>query len=365
MIDRHCFSSDLSGVRKQKTSVLFACIAACLIPAFLMAAAPAENTPSVLVQTTRIEKGSLPKTVAAYGTVEANPSAQKSIMSPLSAIVDALYVRLGDEVPKGAPLVRLSPNPQTGAAYAQAASALQAANASVRHTQQLFDEKLATNQQLADAKNAQSAARAALMALQAQGASGSNVIRAPFQAIVTSLSTNAGSLVPQGGPLLSLARPSGLVLRVGVVPSQAIGIKPGDKTEVTAVGEGRTLTGQVISGGSIVDTGTGLVPVTISLPPGYLLPGETAQATITTGTVRGYVVPHDAVLADDKGNPYVVQAVHMVARIVHVRVLDTNGNRDTVDGKLDASAPLVLAGSYQLQDGMRVRFSDPAVKSGK
>ena len=364
MIDRHCSMADRRG-RKPRLSSFFVCFAACLASVFLMAAAPDDNSPSVLVQTTPVRKGSLPLIVYVFGTVEANPSGQKAIMSPLSGIVDDVYVRLGDDVPSGAPLLRLSPNPQTGAAFAQAASTLEAASASVRHTQQLFDEKLATNQQLADAKSAESNARAALTALQAQGAGGPTTIRAPFHAIVTSLSTSAGSIVPEGGPLLTLALPSALILRVGVVPSQASAIKPGDKAHITAVGGTRAYDGTVTLRGATVDTTSGLVPVDVSLPTGALLPGETAQATITTGTVQGYVVPHDAVLVDDKGNPYVVQAIHLVAKVVHVSVLGTDGDNDTVDGPLDMTAPLVLAGNYQLQDGMRVRFSDPAAKSGQ
>jgi len=331
----------------------------------LLAAAPIPDTPSVLVKTTAIRKGSLPQIVTAFGNVEASPSAQKAIMSPLAAVVGNVYVRLGDEVPEGAALVQLAPTPQTGAAFSQAASTLQAASAQVTHTQQLFDEKLATNQQLADARNAESNARATLEALKTQGAGGLNTIHAPFRAVVIGLSTSVGSIVPEGGPLLVIARPSGLVLRVGVVPGQASAIKPGDKARVTAVGESKAYDGSVILRGSTVDAGSGLVPVDISLPNGALLSGETAQATITTGNAQGYVVPHDAVLVDDKGSPYVVQAVHMLARIVHVQVLNTDGNTDTVDGKLDLSAPLVLEGNYQLQDGMRVRLSDPAAKSGK
>jgi len=330
-----------------------------------MAAAPDDATPSVLVQTTLVRKGNLPQIVNAFGNVEANPSAQKAIMSPLSGTVDDVYVRLGDDVPSGAPLVQLSPNPQTGAAFAQAVSALNAANASVTHTQELFNEKLATNQQLADAKNVQSTASAALAALKAQGADGPKTLRAPFHAIVTSLSTSAGSIVPEGGPLLTLALPSGLILRVGVVPSQAATIEPGAKADITPVGGTKTYVGKVLLRGSMVDAANGLVPVEIYLPPGALLVGETAQAAITTGTVQGYIVPHAAVLVDDNGQPYVVQAVHMAAKIVHVHVLDTNGNNDSVDGPLDMAAPLIIAGNYQLQDGMKVRLSEPAGKSSK
>jgi hypothetical protein len=46
----------------------------------------------------------------------------------------------------------------------------------------------------------------------------------------------------------------------------------------------------------------------------------------------------------------------MIAKIVHVHVVYAGGDQDVIDGPLDRAAPLILAGSYQLQDGMKVRL---------
>jgi hypothetical protein len=83
--------------------------------------------------------------------------------------------------------------------------------------------------------------------------------------------------------------------------------------------------------------------------------------------MRGYVVPHEAVLVNDGGEPYVVQAVSGVAHKVPVHVLDAHGAQDVITGALDARAPLVLSGNYQLDDGMKVRLADtpPAGAGGK
>lgn len=112
--------------------------------------------------------------------------------------------------------------------------------------------------------------------------------------------------------------------------------------------------------GAIVDPTSGLVPVQISLPPGALFPGQTAEAAITTGSVEGYIVPHAAILVDDNGDSYVVQTEKMVAKTVHVQVLGAHDDEDVIQGPLDASAPVVLAGNHQLQDGMKVRLTQTA-----
>ncbi len=327
--------------------------------ALLLAAAPARGEPSVLVQVTRLEQGSLPQIVTAYGSVQPNASARQTIMAPLSAVVGEVYVRQGEAVVNGSALIRLLPSPRTTATYDQARSALDVAKQLVARTREMVGQHLATGQQLADAEKSEADARSALAALETQGAGGPAILRAPFRAIVIGIATSPGAIVAEGTVLLDLARPEGLVLRVGVVPAGAAAIKPGDPVKITPIGDGQAVSGRVLLRGSMIEAGNGLVPVDISVPEDKFLPGQMAGAAITTGEVKGYVVPHEAILVDDRGQTYVVQAAHLVAKKVTVRVLAADGGKDVVDGPLDAAAPLVLAGNHQLEDGMKVRIADP------
>src|SRR5690242_7311047 len=146
--------------------------------------APDSNS-SVLVTLTTLKEGSLPHVIVGYGTVEPSASGHKTIMAPVSAVVADIDVRLGEEVPAGAPLIRLAPSPATAASFTQAKSALAVAERLVASTRRLMAGHLATAQQLADAEKSESDARAQLQALETEGAGGPHVIRAPFQAIVT------------------------------------------------------------------------------------------------------------------------------------------------------------------------------------
>ena len=47
-----------------------------------------------------------------------------------------------------------------------------------------------------------------------------------------------------------------------------------------------------------------------------------------------------------------------------VKVLLSAGESDVIDGQL-TTAPLILAGAYQLQDGMKVRLSNAAEQDDK
>lgn len=320
----------------------------------------AENNapPSVLVQVTKLEKGSLPKTITVFGKIEASEAMRQDIAAPATAAIDTVYVKPGQEVKAGAPLVRLGPTPETAAAYKKAVAALNNARGLVERTKALLAQHLATRQQLADAQKAVSDAQDTINALAAEGASTPMTLSAPYGAVVTGVSASAGAIVNSGAALLTIARTNGLVLRAGAVPEQAEEIHDGDTAHVSALGGGDAGTGAVLLRGSIVDPKTGLVPVEIGLPSSGFLTGQTAQAQIVTGTVQGYLVPHQAVLVNDHGVPYVVQAKDMIAHHVPVTVRLSAGSTDVVTGALDPQAALVLAGNYQLKDGMHVRFAD-------
>ena len=325
----------------------------------------ASRTPSVLVQTTRVRQGSLPRIVDAYGFAQANSTDRDSVTVTLPATVEAIYVRVGQTVSKGTALLRLLPTPQSKSSYAQALSALRVAGDLVERTKELFQEHLATRQQLATAEKGRADARSALLALEAQGAAGPRTIDAPFSGIVTSISTSARAFASVGSVLLELVRPNALVLSVGVTPSQASEIHVGDGATVIPVGGERSMSSTVRMRGAAVDASTGLVPVQLSLPAGALLLGQWAHARITVAEVRGYVVPHEAILVDDDGGTYVVQVHRQLAKIVHVRVLAALGSRDTVSGPIDGRAPVVLAGNYQLTDGMRIRYANGSEAEAK
>ncbi len=330
------------------------------IPPHLSAAAD-EQAPqaqmSVLVRTIPVKRGSLPRTLTAYGMAKADPTARESVVAQISAVVATVHVRTGQAVQKGTPLLELRPTPTTRAAYAAALSQQRTAADALARTRQMEADLLATGQQLAAAEKADSDARAALSALRSQGADGPSVVRASFAAVVTAVSAVPNSIVAEGAPLVELAKPTGLVLSAGVVPAQAALIERGDAALVEAIGRAGSFTSRVTLRGSAVDVTSGLVPVEIALPQGALLPGETARASITVGEAQGFVVPHAAILANDQGAAYVVQVVAGVAKSVPVRILASAGEQDAIEGPLDAKAPLIVEGNHQLQDGMKVRYA--------
>jgi len=333
------------------------------IPAAALADAGDDSV--VAVQVTPLVRGSLPNIVTVYGQVGSGSSSRQTMMAPLAAAVTNVYVRLGELVDKGAPLVRLQPSPSSESAYTQAESALRVATDLVHRTDALVKAHLATAQDLLNAQKTESDARASLNALKAQGAAGPHIIRAPFSALVTAISTTPGAIVSEGSGLVELAQPNGLVLRAGVIPSKAQTIEPNQPASLTPVGGGAALSGKVVFRGSLVDSANGLVPVEIGVPPGKALLGEMFRADITIGQVEGYVVPHAAVLVDDSGDTYIVQEHNLTAKEVPVKVLAAHDDKDVVSGKITDGNPVVLAGNYQLSDGSKVKLVDAPKESAQ
>lgn len=325
----------------------------------------ASDASGVPVQVTELKKGSLPRVLTAYGSVQAGSSARETVTAPAAASVSRVYVRPGQEVARDAPLVRLTPSPGTSASFDQARTALRVASMLAARTREMVSQHLATQQQLADAEKSEADAKSNLSALRAQGADGPNTLRAPYHAVITALSATPGAIVAQGSALLELARPEGLVLSVGVVPSQAGAVTQGDPVTITPLGGDAAVSGTVLLRGSLVDPGSGLIPVEISLPRSGVLTGEMARADITTGRVQGFVVPHTAILVNGQGEPYVVQAIDRAARKVSVEILGSQDDEDVIAGRLDANAPLVLKGNYQLEDGMKLELETSDGKAVK
>lgn len=329
--------------------------------------------PSVLVTTQAPHKGSLPRTITAYGTIEAAPGGGSETLSLLRAgQVTQVQVRPGEEVRRGQALLVISAEPGELASYKQAAAALALAQSQRLHAAQLLAQHLGTRDQLATAEKAATDAQSALDALdRAGGNSPQQTLSAPFDGIVSGLLTAPGARVAAQTPLLTLARSSRLVAAVGVEPGQRDQVAVNQPAQVEPLYTSGKWRGRVMSVGAMLDPTTRLVPVLVDPSPdgppngpveSSPLPGEPVRAIMQVGQMTGWLAPRDAVLTDTKG-PYVFQVDADKAVRVDVHVVGTAGDTTIISGPLDPSRLLVSGGNYQLQDGTAVRDA-PADPSG-
>lgn len=347
---------------------------------FPMVAVAQAGKPSVLVTTEAARQGVLPRTLTAYGTIQAAPDGSETLSLLRGGQVLRVAVAPGQAVKQGQPLLAVNADPAALAAYRQAVAASALARGQRARTAQMLADRMATRDQLAQADNAVTAAQANLDLLnRAGGGGGEQTVAAPFDGVVASLLVAPGARVAAQAPLVTLARLDRLVAAVGIEPGRRGLVAPGQPVQLIRLdGDGSPLPGKVHSVGAMVDPQTRLVLVLVAASPANggaapperqqadgapatspssLLPGEPVRVILQVGEMRGWLVPRGAVLTDAKG-AYLFQVDGAKAARIDVRVVGVDGGTTVVTGALDPARALVTRGSYQLQDGDAVRLAN-------
>ncbi|ODP32890.1 efflux RND transporter periplasmic adaptor subunit [Pandoraea sp. ISTKB] len=333
----------------------------CLLASFGSSAAADAST--VSVTTSPVRQAVIAQPVSAYGAVAASGAAVQSLTLPYTVRIATLRVAPGQRVSKGAPLMDVVADATATLAHDQASTALAAARRDLAHTRALYDAHLATQSQLdASQKSLDDAVQAEAVQQRVGATNGTQTLRAPFDAVIMQLSAGQGDQVASGSPLGLLAHDSQRAqipnIVLNVEPSLADRIRPGDQIDVRPVAANlasRAITARVATIGAAIDPVTQAVVVTAIAPDSQgLIPGTRVSATIETGPAQHWVVPRSAVLRDANGAYlFQIDGLHRAHRIA-VRPAVDAGDKYGVDGDLLSGAPVVIAGNYELTEGMTV-----------
>lgn len=342
--------------------------AAALIVVAWTGSAGADASPSVLVKTASPSRGSIPDVVVAYGTAGTTAGSNSTVSLQQDGRITSVAVVPGQQVRRGETLLGFGPSAAAESTYRQAETALSLAQTQRAHTAQLLTQQLATRDQLAQADKALLDAKTSLDALRQEGGGRSaREIVAPFEAVVATVPVTQGDRVAANATLMTLTRLDGLVVTVGVEPSDRPRLRAGQRARLARLRPGPAagdLQGSVARVAAILNPRTRLLDVDIGLSAGAALSGEAFRATIQVGEIQGWIVPRNAVLVDGKG-PYLFQILGGKAVRVDVRLLGSEADRDAVEGSVDASRQIVVEGSNQLDDGANVREGDAAGTAGR
>jgi len=332
-------------------------VAFCIALFLLFCAGPlrADETPSVTVQTEPARRDTVPIIVTAYGLVVPALDGTMNLSFQQEGRVLAIRVLPGETVKAGTQLLDFGFASNAISSFQQAVKAVDTAREQRAHTAQLLAQQLATRDQLAQAEKAVADAEATLQAIKREGGDQSHqFLTAPFDGVVSTINVTQGDRVAAGALLMTITRPDGLVVRVGLEPSTQARVRPGDTVQMTSLTDGTVLQGVVRRIDNAINPKTRLVDADITVTNGVLLAGTAFKAEITVGHIAGWVVPHDAILFDDSG-AYLFQAVSQNVARVSVKLLGTAGMHDVVEGALDAQHPVIVEGNYQLSDKTMIR----------
>ncbi|MDP9253693.1 MAG: efflux RND transporter periplasmic adaptor subunit [Verrucomicrobiota bacterium] len=304
-----------------------------------------------------IQKKMIAENVTTYGSVVAQPGKSRAVAATFETRVRHVLVAPGETVTAGQPLVEIDPSPAAQLQLAQAKSTAEAAQKELDQTQQRFNLKLATNQDLGLAKKAAESAQLQLQSLQKQGVSSEGRITSEMAGLIGKVDVQDGQIVQAGSPLVELIARDDIEVKLGVEPEDVRYMKPDQSLSLFVVNvEGaKPVEGKIRLITERVNPETRMVDVYVTVPSGAnLMLDAYLRAEIKTLAHETMVVPRSAVLPKSDGKVvFTVQKDHAVEHSVQTG-LQTNKETEIIASDLKPGDEVVVQGNYELSDGMAV-----------
>lgn len=309
------------------------------------------------VKTVPVKHGAITEHIVVYGETIPAPGALRTVSVPYESQILAIEVNGGQKVSKGEPLLKIQPSPDTRLQLEQARNAFNLQQQSFQQMRRRYDLKLATNEQLLQARQTLEQAKLRMESLTRRGIGGEKQIPADVSGLVKKVYVQEGAIVTAGNPLIDIVARNRVEVLLGVEPEDIARVRVGQEASLRRVNvpESPVTSGSVRKVSYAVNRATRLVDVFVELPSaaGFLL-GESITGKIPVTSTEGLIVPRSAVLP--KGNRNVLFSVKDGAAVEHkVEIGQETAKEYQVTGqKLQAGEPVVVEGNYELVDGMQV-----------
>src|SRR2546430_9074930 len=225
------------------------------------------------VEVAKLERKTITEKVIVYGSVVAQPGKTHSVSVAFETRVRHILVAPGQFVHENDPLIEIELSPGAQVQFQQAKNAAEAARKELKQTQERFNLKLATNQDLSAAEKTARDAEAQLTALQRAGAGGDNRIHSDMAGVIAKVDAQDGQIVPPGGPLVEIVAENEIEVKLGVEAEDLSAAQEGAPITIAAMNDptATTVEGHVRLVTRRVDPATRLVDVYVALPEGTKL----------------------------------------------------------------------------------------------
>jgi len=316
--------------------------------------------PVAQVQIAKVERKAITEKLIAYGSVVAQPCKTHSVSVAFETRVRHILVAPGQFVQENNPLTEIELSPAAQVQFQQAKNAAEAARKELKQTQERFNLKLATNQELSVAEKTARDAEVQLTTLQRAGAGGDNRIHADMAGVIAKVNVQDGQIVAPGSPLVEIVAENEIEVKLGVEPEDLSAAQNGapiaifpmnDPTAAKVDGSIRLVTRRV-------DPATRLVDVYVALPEGtkLLLDGY-VRGEIQRTEKDALVVPRSAVLPNES-REYEVFTVANNRAVRHTVKMGAENPKEVqvIAEDLNEGDPVVTVGNYELEDGMAVEI---------
>ena len=258
--------------------------------------------PVAQVQVAKVERKTITEKVIVYGSVVAQPGKTHSVSVAFETRVRHILVAPGQFVQENDPLIEIELSPAAQVQFQQAKNAAEAARQELKQTQERFNLKLATNQDLSGAEKTARDAEAQLTALQRAGAGGDSRIHSDMSGVIAKVDAQDGQIVPAGGPLVEIVAENEIEVKLGVEAEDLSAAQEGAPIKIVALNDptAAKVDGTIRLVTRRIDPTTRLVDVYVALPEGtkLLLDGY-VRGEIQRTEKNALVVPRSAVLPNE------------------------------------------------------------------
>lgn len=285
-----------------------------------------------------------------------------------TGIINKIYVKEGDAIKKGQ-LLATTNLTEINASMQQAQLAYDKAGRDLQRLTNLFNDSVATLEQVQNAKTTMDLAAQQLNT--ARFNRQYSEIHAEANGFVLRKLANEGQLVNAGNAVLQTngAGAGKWILRAGVTDKQWTAIRSGDKAEVMLASRAeQILTGNVTRKSESVDPSNGLFSIDITLSgnqTGKIAAGMFGNGVVMAGDLPAidksksetWSVPYEALLDGDGSSGYVfVTNDNKTAMKVKVVIAGVEKDHVIISHGLEKTKLLIVSGSAYLADNSPIQI---------
>lgn len=273
-------------------------------------------------------------------------------------VVDEVRVRDGAAVKRGAVLAALALD-EIDARVRQARATVDKARRDLERAENLLADRVATLEQVQDARTGVEQAEAALEIAAFQRER--SVIVAPGDGVVLRRLVEPGQEIASGSAALVFGSAAeGWVVRAGLSQSDAVRVEAGDAAEVEFPGQAARVAASVTRLHPAADpvTRTTTVELELRAVPDGVRSGDVGTVAIRRAADRARVSVPLSALVEGTGNDgwvFLLDPVSSTVRRTAVRTAGIAGDRALLDTPLAPDVLVVIVGAEYLRDGASVR----------
>lgn len=310
---------------------------------------------AALVKTAKAIVAPVETKLRLYGAADGGTAANRDLSPLAEAVLIGIDAPVGTRVRRGATIARLRPSPASSLDLVRARADASAAQSQFSRMQRLRRDGLASDADVESARLAFDSAQAMASSLTLRH--GSLVLRAPFDAIVSSVVASPGDIIAAGATVATLVPVSATRAKFGIDPEEARLVRPGGTLSILDANGNVKFAVAVQAVDPGVDPTTRLAAVYAMLPGGNAIgSGEALIAEVTIQSATNLpVIPYSAVLSD-AGQPYTFVVSKGAAKRVNLVLGATSKEMAAVVSGVKAGDVVVTEGGTALDDGMKVRL---------